>query len=192
MKQFGSELAPHFDYVLIDAAAGIEENLQIAAGPADRAIIVTVPEFAAVRDADLVSQLLRAAGISDCCLVVNRIMPALFGRGIVPEPAEIAEQVGLPLSGLIPYDENIQIAANLGWPIVLSRGNYIERNLTAIAERIFPLKVDDLAADADIQDDTQSNHVGDDRGAAGADEGQGDAGDGHQTHSHADILKDLE
>ena len=46
------ELKQEFDYVLIDSPAGIEQGYQNAVAGADRAIVVTVPEISAVRDAD--------------------------------------------------------------------------------------------------------------------------------------------
>lgn len=41
-----------FDYILIDCPAGIEQGFQTAVVGADWAIVITMPEVAAVRDAD--------------------------------------------------------------------------------------------------------------------------------------------
>ena len=41
-----------------------------------------------------------------------------------------------PLAGIIQYDENIQISTNLGVPIVLKPGTYIEENFQRITGRI--------------------------------------------------------
>ena len=41
-----------------------------------------------------------------------------------------------PLAGVIQYDENIQISTNLGVPIVLKDGTYIQENFERIAGRI--------------------------------------------------------
>ncbi len=63
-------------------------------------------------------------------------MPELYGKGIVPDPLEISESLRSPISGLIPYDLNINISANMGVPIVLAKGNYIEKNISNIVESI--------------------------------------------------------
>lgn len=52
------ELKQDHDYVIIDCPAGIEHGFRNAIAGADRAIVVTTPENAAVRDADRVIGLL--------------------------------------------------------------------------------------------------------------------------------------
>lgn len=44
-----------------------------------------------------------------------------------------------PLAGVIQSDDNIQISTNLGVPIVLKDGTYIQRNFVKITERILNL-----------------------------------------------------
>ena len=136
MRQLCSQLSERFDYIILDAPAGINEDLMRAAAPADRAVIVTVPEHTAIRDAELMDAVLTSIGIRKRYVVVNKIMPDLLHRGIVPDPAEIAEHLRPPIVGLIPYDINIHIAANIGIPVVLSKGSYIEKNMAGIANRI--------------------------------------------------------
>ncbi|MFN3814198.1 MAG: septum site-determining protein MinD, partial [Aquificaceae bacterium] len=47
-----------YDFVIIDSPAGIERGFQIAATPADTALVVVNPEVSSVRDADRVIGLL--------------------------------------------------------------------------------------------------------------------------------------
>lgn len=130
------QLKKLFDYIIIDAPAGTGKGLNLAASPADRAIVVTIPEYAAVRDAELTNAFLENKGIASRCLLVNKILPELFKKGLVPEPEEIAESLRLPIIGLIPYDHNIHISANLGVPIAATENNYIAKNLRGIGERL--------------------------------------------------------
>ena len=136
MIAFCADLKRSFDYVILDAPAGIEEILLSAAAASDRAVIVTVPEYAAIRDTDMVDEVLKESGIGRRSVVINKIMEGLYNKGVVPEPSEIAESLRLPITGLIPFDENIHISANIGVPIVLAKGSYVERNLSQIADRI--------------------------------------------------------
>lgn len=136
MKVLCNKLKRNFDFIIIDAPAGIGEDLAIAAAGADSAVIITVPEFAAVRDADMLDQVLLEQGIKKRTYVINKVMANLIGTGLVPSIAEIAETMRPNMAGIIQYDENIHIAANNGLPIVYREGTYIEQNFKKILERI--------------------------------------------------------
>jgi septum site-determining protein MinD len=125
-----------FDYIIIDAPAGTGKGLNLAASPADRAVVVTIPEYAAIRDAELTNAFLESKGITGRSLVINKILPELFKKGLVPEPEEISQSLRLPIIGLIPYDNNIHISANMGVPIAVTENNYISKNLKGIGERL--------------------------------------------------------
>lgn len=136
MKVLCNKLKRNFDFIIIDAPAGIGEDLAVAAAGADSAVIVTVPEYAAVRDADMLDQLLLEMGIKKRTYVINKVLANLIGTGLVPSIAEIAEIMRPDMAGIIQYDENIHIAANNGLPIVYREGTYIEKNFKKILERI--------------------------------------------------------
>ncbi|MDF3002000.1 MAG: minD [Bacillota bacterium] len=136
MKVLCNKLKRSFDYIIIDAPAGIDEGLAIAAAGADSAVIVTVPEYAAVRDADAVDQILLQIGIKKRTYVINKVMANLIRTGLVPGIAEIADIMRPEMAGIIQYDENIHIAANNGLPIVYKEGSYIEQNFKKIMDRI--------------------------------------------------------
>lgn len=136
MKVLCEKLRKKFDYIIIDAAAGIDENLDLAAAGADKAVIITVPEYAAVRDADVVDKLLKGLGISKRCYVVNKIKPELFETKLVPNLEDISDSLRLAMAGAILQDENIHIAANNGMPIVMKNGTYVEKNFKKIAKTV--------------------------------------------------------
>lgn len=136
MKVLCNKLKRNFDFIIIDAPAGIGEDLAIAAAGADAAVIITVPEYAAVRDADMLDQVLIELGIKKRTYVINKVMANLIATGLVPSIAEIAETMRPDMAGIIQYDENIHIAANNGLPIVYREGTYIEKNFKKILERI--------------------------------------------------------
>lgn len=136
MKVLCNKLKRNFDFILIDAPAGIGEDLMIAGAGADSAVIVTVPEYAAVRDADMLDQVLLEMGIKKRTFVINKVMANLISTGLVPGIAEISEVMRPPMAGIIQYDDNIHIAANNGIPIVYREGSYIEKNFKKILDRI--------------------------------------------------------
>ena len=143
------ELKQVFDFIIIDAPAGAGNALSQAVSPADRAVVVTVPEYAAVRDTEGINALLLSKGIKDRSVVINKIMPELHQTGLVPDPEEIAEILRMPVSGLIPYDQNIHISTNVGIPIATVKESYIAKNLKRVGERIIS-EIDDLAPNADV------------------------------------------
>lgn len=136
MKVLCKKLKNSFDYILIDAPAGIGDDLQVAAAGADSAVIITVPEYAAVRDAEALDQMLLGLGIKKRTYIINKVIANLIGTGLVPGIADIAEALRPPMAGIIQYDENIHIAANNGLPIVYKEGTYIEKNFRNILDRI--------------------------------------------------------
>lgn len=136
MKVLCGKLKKNYDYIIIDAPAGIDDGLTMAAAGADSAVIVTVPEYAAVRDADMLDKVLVQMGIQERCYVVNKLKPELFHSGLVPSLTEISETLRPKLAGIIQNDENIHIASNNGMPIVVQQGSYIRENFNNIAKRI--------------------------------------------------------
>ncbi len=136
MKALCRELKQAFDYIIIDAPAGAGRGMRLAVSPASRGVVVTVPEHAAIRDAETMNLLLEREGIAKRSVVINKIMSELYGTGLVPDPQEIAEILRMPVAGLIPYDQNIHISSNIGVPIAAAQETYIAENLKRIAERI--------------------------------------------------------
>lgn len=136
MKVLCNKLKRTFDYIIIDAPAGIDDGLVVAAAGADCAVIVTVPEYAAVRDADTLDHVLLKMGLKKRAYVINKVKPNLICSGLIPSLTEIAEIMRPTLAGIIQYDDNIHIAANNGIPIVCKKDNYIEKNFANIVERI--------------------------------------------------------
>ncbi len=136
MKVLCRKLKDNFDYIIIDGPAGVGENMKLAAAGADKAVIITVPEYVALRDADMMDRTLSGLGIGERTYVVNMVRPELFGKGWGPTLSQIAETMHISMAGIIPEDENIRIAANNGFPIVCKQGTYIRKNFESIVERI--------------------------------------------------------
>ncbi|GGG20344.1 septum site-determining protein MinD [Paenibacillus abyssi] len=135
VKDMVLELKKDFDYIIIDCPAGIEQGFRNAIAGADRAIVVTTPENAAVRDADRVIGLLEQSQIS-AKLIINRIRPNMVKTGEMLDIDEICQVLAIDLLGIVPDDEKVIKAANSGEPTVMdpsSRAAIAYRN---IARRI--------------------------------------------------------
>lgn len=133
------KLEDRFDYIILDAPAGIGEGFELASAAAEIAIIITTPEYVSLRTADSLDKLLVKSGISKRYYVINKIKIDLIERGVVPGIGEISDILKPEMLGAVQYDENIHIAYNNGTPVVLREGSYIERNFNNIAERLIEI-----------------------------------------------------
>ena len=118
MQKLVSELRSDFDYIFLHCPAGIEQGFQNAIAGADRAIVVTMPEVSAIRDADRIIGLLETKGIKKNELLINRLRIDMVRRGDMMSVEDVSEILAIDLLGVIPDDEQIVIATNQGEPIV--------------------------------------------------------------------------
>ena len=73
MIKLTEELSSHFEYVILDCPAGIEQGFKNAIAGASRAVVVTTPEVSAIRDADRIIGLLEANDVNQIELIINQI-----------------------------------------------------------------------------------------------------------------------
>ncbi len=137
MQKIAGLLAERFDYVLIDAPAGVEQGFRNAAAAAREAIVVTNPEVSAVRDADRVIGLLNSMDISPVQLILNRVRPKMMASQEMLSVDEVTELLALPLLGLVMEDEQVIVSSNRGEPLTLGTGGSVAaRGYTNIARRL--------------------------------------------------------
>ena len=125
-----SQARRDFDYVFLDAPAGVDAGFQLTAKFADRFLVVTGAGPAAVRDAARVSDLLELMGKKDVRLVVNRIDRELLST-VKMTVDDVMDTAGLPLMGIVLEDPNVVLAAAFGKPLLL----YARRSAAAKAYR---------------------------------------------------------
>lgn len=132
MKKLCADLAQEFEYVIIDCPAGIEQGFRNAIAGAQKAIVVTTPEVAAVRDADRVIGLLEAAELRNPALIINRIRPKMVRHGDMMGIEDIIDILAVDLLGVVPEDEMVVISTNRGETVVSderSRSGQAYRNI---------------------------------------------------------------
>lgn len=118
MKKLVEQLREDFDYVILDCPAGIEQGFQNAVAGADRALIVTTPEVAAIRDADRIIGLLSGSHIQRMDLIVNRMRFDMIRHGEMMSVDDIMDILSIDLIGAVPDDENVVVSTNQGEPLV--------------------------------------------------------------------------
>lgn len=141
MKKLCEELKKQFDYILIDCPAGIEQGFKNAIAGADHAVIVTVPEVSAVRDADRIIGLLYSNELTSPKLVINRLRSDMVKRGDMMSIDDTLEILGIDLLGVVPDDENIIISTNRGEPTVADSKSFSGQAYRNIVSRIIGKEV---------------------------------------------------
>lgn len=136
MQVLCKKLKKDFDYIFIDCPAGIGSGLDISLGGADRLLLVTEADVAAVRDADVLNRYVKRAGLRNTCYIVNKVRVDLMNRHLVPDLKEIADILSSEMIGIIQFDDNIYISTNRGIPIVYKEHTYIEENFRSILDRL--------------------------------------------------------
>jgi septum site-determining protein MinD len=120
-----------FDYVFLDAPAGLDAGFSLCATHADRVILVTNPEPSAIRDAARTSQKLELMRKTEVKIIVNRVRKKLLEvtkRTI----DDVMDEAGLPLLGIVPEDENVTLAATFETPLL----QYTRKGASAACKRI--------------------------------------------------------
>ena len=105
-----------FDYILLDAPAGVDAGFQLVASGAERFVLVTGSGPAAVRDAARVGDILDLMGKRNVRLVVNRVDREML-RAVRQTIDDVMDDAGLPLIGVVPEDPNVVLAATFGYSV---------------------------------------------------------------------------
>ena len=106
-----------FDYIFLDAPAGVDAGFRLVSRSAERFLLVTGAGPAAVRDAARVGDLLELMGKKDVRLIVNRVDKKMLGTVQITID-DVMDNAGLPLMGIVPEDANVTLAASFGHPLI--------------------------------------------------------------------------
>ena len=124
-----------YDFVFLDAPAGVEQGFYLAARYVDRVLLVTGPDPASIRDASRAAQLLEQLGKQNVRLIVNRIShKTAKAMGLTVD--DIMDQAGLPLIGVVPEDGNVVLAAAFEKPLLHQTGRGAAAACKRIAKRL--------------------------------------------------------
>ena len=133
---FLAEAKKQFQYIFLDAPAGIEAGFQLCAQHADQLILVTSADPASVRDAARAGELLEKMGKTQVRVAVNRVNEKLY-KIVRVTVDDVMDRAGLPLIGIVEDDPDVTLAAAFERPLL----RYNKRSAAAkackrIAKRI--------------------------------------------------------
>ena len=106
-----------YDYIFLDAPAGVDAGFRLVTRNADRCLVVTGAGPAAVRDACRVGELLELAGKRNARLIVNRVDRDMLSA-VRLTIDDVMDTSGLPLIGVVLEDPNVTLAASFGKPVL--------------------------------------------------------------------------
>ncbi len=106
-----------YDWVLLDAPAGVGTMFRLALRFADEAALVALADPASQRDAARTAQLLLQQRRIPARIIVNRAIVRLFAK-MRATVDDVMDGVGLPLLGVVPEDAAVTLAAAEGKPLV--------------------------------------------------------------------------
>ena len=130
-SQMLKEAKKQFHYIFLDAPAGLDAGFQLCASLADRVILVTNGDAAAVRDAARTAQILDAMGRQDIRLIVNRTDKKLYETMRLTVD-DVMDEAALPLLGIVPNDPNVTLATVFDEPLL----KYTKKGAAAACKRI--------------------------------------------------------
>ncbi len=136
MQELCNELQNEFDFVLIDCPAGIEQGFKNAIAGAEKAVVVTIPEVSAVRDADRIIGLLSSNELPNAQLVINRLRVDMVKRGDMMNIDDTIDILGIDLLGVVPDDEGIVVSTNRGEPVVMDMNSMAGQAYRNMAKRL--------------------------------------------------------
>ena len=129
-----------FDFILIDAPAGVGRGMKLCARFADRCILTALPDPASLRCANRTGQELEIMGANNVRMVVNRIHPKMVEKmGLTVD--DVMDRAGVPLLGIVPEDSNVVLAAAFGKPLLKHTRKGAAAACRRIAKRIQGFRV---------------------------------------------------
>lgn len=137
-RELVDEAREYFDFIFMDSPAGLGEGFQLAMSAADRAIVVSAVDPAALRDAQRAVTELHA--LPQLHLVMNRVDSKLIAK-LRTSIDHAMDTAGLPLLGVVPEDPAVTMAAAAGVPLVLASYKGAAPAYLNIAKRLLGQRV---------------------------------------------------
>lgn len=128
-------LGKDYDYVFLDAPAGIGPGLTLLCGAAKCGLIVSGSDAAGIRGACAAADAVRREGVVSTRLIINSVKPALIRAGKLPDLDSVIDRTEVRLIGILPYEEAVANGAAAG-KLVLGEKSLFARAAGAVARRI--------------------------------------------------------
>lgn len=127
-------LTHYYDFILIDAPAGLSCGFTVGADICSRALVVVTPDPVAVRDGRVVSEVLDRAGITGQRLIINKVGQRFLKQRLFADLDQVIDASGVQLIGVVPEDGELTASTGRGQP--LDESSRTRQIFAAIAGRL--------------------------------------------------------
>ncbi len=100
------DLLARYDDIIIDRPAGLDFSLEQHCSDVV-GLVVSSPDELALRGARLACDGLRESGCTKSFLIINRFLPELIRKRIMPDVDTLCDRVGAQLLGILPEDQTV-------------------------------------------------------------------------------------
>lgn len=135
-----ADAAEQFDWVFLDAPAGIGAGFRLATAYADCVLVISNGDPASLRDAARAADLIFEKKDVEAYLVVNRVYPRLYAK-MHATIDDVMDSVGLPLLGIVPEDPELTLAAAEQTAAILYETNGAAKAFLNISKRLLGRRV---------------------------------------------------
>lgn len=143
MKKMIAHFEKDYDYIFLDAPAGVVGEFALAASMADAALVVATPDPLCVRSAGKTGDILRTLGVTEQRLIINRFHKMAVEHDFLLNIDEAIDRAGIQLIGVVP--EDVEITFRLPKGQELPKKSIAKKALERIARRVdgkrVPLKI---------------------------------------------------
>ena len=136
LDAFIDDVSERYEFVFIDCMAGYNGIVEAVTAKSDETVMVTTPDYVAVRDVEMLEDNLIRNGVANRSYVLNKMISVLLEKKIEPDIDYVTSHIKSELLGMIPNDFNIRMSANIGVPIVIKADTYIAENFHKIVDRL--------------------------------------------------------
>ena len=134
VQQLVDFLGKYYDYILIDAPAGLGTGVRAAVSAAHLTFVVATPAPISLRDAQAVRQAF-AGSDRELRLLINRFSYRTFRRSKNYRTLdEVIDSCGIQLLGVLPEDKSLPTTIAKGQPFLAS--SQLQRSFERIAARL--------------------------------------------------------
>ncbi len=134
MKWLVRKYEADYDYILLDAPAGIDRGLHLAVSVADRAIVVSTPDLVCVRSACTAGREIEKLGVDNIRLIINRVSKKDIVKGRLLNLDSVIDSTQIQLIGIVPEDPKVRLGS-MG-KTIYKKGQVSYKALTNIAKRV--------------------------------------------------------
>lgn len=108
-------IAPNFDFILIDAPAGLGENLVLSLEPANEAVLVVNDDTFSLKAGKKAADMAEDMGKSTT-LIINAFRAFAVKNGMLPSVDDAMDITEIGLLGIVPFEANLNFNASQGIP----------------------------------------------------------------------------